>query len=131
MRAVVLREGRTRGPPDVGVDRTRPEEVLVDVVSTAVNRADLLQRMGLARTSDGPRDPGLEFAGRVAAVGERVFEHSVGDLVMGINNGGCYAEKLAIRERLAMKVPAALAITDAGAFPEVFITAGRWCARAA
>jgi len=127
MRAVVLQE---KGGPEVlrmlevPDPEPGPEEVLVDVVSTAVNRADLLQRMGLY---PGPpmvhEIPGLEFAGRVAAVGERVVEHAVGDLVMGINNGGCYAEKLAIHERLAMKVPAALAITDAGAFPEVFITA--------
>ncbi|MEM9466158.1 MAG: NAD(P)H-quinone oxidoreductase [Actinomycetota bacterium] len=127
MRAVVLEE---KGGPEVlqlmeVPDPTPgPEEVLVDVVTTAVNRADLLQRMGLY---PGPpmvhEIPGLEFAGRVAAVGERVSEHAVGDLVMGINNGGCYAEKLAIHERLAMPVPEALPITDAGAFPEVFITA--------
>ena len=97
MRAVVLQE---KGGPEVlrmlevPDPEPGPEEVLVDVVSTAVNRADLLQRMGLY---PGPpmvhEIPGLEFAGRVAAVGERVFEHAVGDLVMGINNGGCYAEK--------------------------------------
>ena len=127
MRAVVLEE---KGGPevlqikDVPDPTPGPEEVLVDVVTTAVNRADLLQRMGLY---PGPpmvhEIPGLEFAGRVSAVGERVSEHAVGDSVMGINNGGCYAEKVAIHERLAMKVPDALAITDAGAFPEVFITA--------
>lgn len=127
MRAVVLEE---KGGPevlqllDVPDPTAGPEEVLVEVVTTAVNRADLLQRMGLY---PGPpmefEIPGLEFAGRVIGVGARVTEHAVGDLVMGINNGGCYAEKLAIHERLAMKVPAALPITDAGGFPEVFITA--------
>ncbi len=127
MRAVVLEE---KGGPEVlqvmeVPDPTPgPEEVLVDVVTTALNRADLLQRMGLY---PGPpmvhEIPGLEFAGRVSAVGERVTEHAVGDAVMGISNGGCYAEKLAIHERLAMRVPDALPLTDAGAFPEVFITA--------
>jgi len=67
--------------------------------------------------------PGLEFAGQVVAVGERVTEHAVGDAVMGISNGGCYAERLTVHERLAMKVPDALPLSDAGAFPEVFITA--------
>ena len=101
-----------------------PEEVLIEVVSTAVNRADLLQRMGLYPGPPMTHEvPGLEFAGRVIGVGERVTEHVEGDLVMGINNGGCYAEQLAIHERLAMKVPDALPIADAGAFPEVFITA--------
>jgi putative PIG3 family NAD(P)H quinone oxidoreductase len=127
MRAVVLNE---KGGPevlslmDVPDPTPGPEEVLVDVISTAVNRADLLQRMGLYPGPPMEHEiPGLEFAGRVIGVGERVTEHAVGDLVMGINNGGCYAERLAIHERLAMAVPEALPITDAGAFPEVFITA--------
>lgn len=127
MRAVVLED---KGGPEVLQLRDvpdpvpGPEEILVEVITTAVNRADLLQRMGLYPGPPMAHEiPGLEFAGRVGAVGSRVSEHTVGDLVMGINNGGCYAERLAIHERLAMKVPDALPITDAGAFPEVFITA--------
>ena len=101
-----------------------PEEVLVEVVTTALNRADLLQRMGLYPGPPMAHEiPGLEFAGRVVAIGERVTEHAVGDAVMGISNGGCYAERLTVHERLAMKVPDALPLSDAGAFPEVFITA--------
>ena len=128
MRAVVLEE---KGGPEVLTVRDDipdpvpgPEEVLVEVVSSAVNRADLLQRMGLY---PGPpmlhEIPGLEFAGRVAAVGERVFGRTVGDPVMGISNGGCYAEKVVIHERQTMSVPSALALDVAGAFPEVYITA--------
>ncbi len=127
MRAVVLEE---KGGPEVLQIRSvpdpvpGPEELLVDVVSTAVNRADLLQRMGLY---PGPpmlhEIPGLEFAGRVVAVGERVTGHGIGDAVMGIQNGGCYAEMLTVHERQAMPVPDVLSLADAGAFPEVFITA--------
>ncbi len=127
MRAVVLEE---KGGPEVLQIRSvpdpvpGPEELLVDVVSTAVNRADLLQRMGLY---PGPpmlhEIPGLEFAGRVVAVGERVTGHGIGDPVMGIQNGGCYAEMLTVHERQAMPVPDVLSLADAGAFPEVFITA--------
>ena len=126
MRAVVLEE---KGGPEVLQIRSvpdpvpGPEELLVDVVSTAVNRADLLQRMGLY---PGPpmlhEIPGLEFAGRVVAVGERVTGHGIGDAVMGIQNGGCYAEMLTVHERQAMPVPDVLSLADAGAFPEVFIT---------
>ncbi|MGB1653784.1 MAG: NAD(P)H-quinone oxidoreductase [Acidimicrobiales bacterium] len=127
MRAVVLEE---KGGPEVLQIRSvpdpvpGPEELLVDVVSTAVNRADLLQRMGLY---PGPpmlhEIPGLEFAGRVVAVGERVTGHGIGDPVMGIQTGGCYAEMLTVHERQAMPVPDVLSLADAGAFPEVFITA--------
>jgi NADPH2:quinone reductase len=127
MRAVVLDE---KGGPEVLRIREvpdptpGPEEVLVEVISTAVNRADLLQRMGLYPGPPMAHEiPGLEFAGRVVQTGERVTENGVGDLVMGINNGGCYAELIAVHERQAMPVPEALPIEDAGAFPEVFITA--------
>jgi len=127
MRAVVLEE---KGGPEVlqvieVPDPTAgPEEVLVQIVSSAVNRADLLQRMGLYPGPPMEHEiPGLEFAGRVIGVGARVTEHAVGDAVMGISNGGCYAEQIAIHERQAMRVPEALSLQDAGAFPEVFITA--------
>lgn len=127
MRAVVL---EAKGGPEVLQIRDvpdpvpGPEEVLVAVVSTAVNRADLLQRMGLYPGPPMAHEiPGLEFAGRVVQIGERVTAHAVGDLVMGINNGGCYAELVAVPERQAMAVPEQLPIADAGAVPEVFITA--------
>ena len=63
MRAVVL---HSHGGPEVltleEVDEPAlgPEEVLVDVVATALNRADLLQRMGLYPSPrvGGPGDPG-------------------------------------------------------------------------
>ena len=127
MRAIVLEE---KGGPEVLQVRdvpdpvAGPEEVLVEIVSTAVNRADLLQRMGLYPGPPMEHEiPGLEFAGRVVAVGERVQHRAPGDEVMGISNGGCYAEKIAIHERQTMLVPSSLGVADAGAFPEVSITA--------
>ena len=127
MRAVVITE---KGGPEVLVVQEvpdpvlGPEEVLVDVVTSAVNRADLLQRRGLYPGPLADHEiPGLEFAGRVGAVGERVSAHAVGDAVMGIVGGGGYAERVAVHERQAMAVPAALGLEAAGAFPEVFITA--------
>ena len=65
----------------------------------------------------------MEYAGRVAAVGERVAGWSVGDAVMGIEAGGCYAEQVVTHQRLALPVPAGLDLADAAAVPEVFITA--------
>lgn len=127
MRAVVL---TGHGGPDVlRVDEVEspvpaPDEVLVDVAATALNRADLLQRMG---RYPGPpmavEIPGLEFAGRVSAVGERVGTLAVGDAVMGLVNGGSYAEQLVTHERMALRPPSGLALADAAAIPEVWITA--------
>jgi NADPH2:quinone reductase len=101
-----------------------PDELLVDVTATALNRADLLQRMGFYPGPPEARDiPGLEFSGRVAAVGERVRAWKPGDAVMGIVGGGAYAERLVIHERQAMRVPGPIALEDAAAICEVFLTA--------
>jgi len=101
-----------------------PEEVVVAVAATALNRADLLQRQG---RYPGPpmahEVPGLEHAGRVAAVGTRGTRWREGDAVMGIVGGGSYAEKLAVHERQVMPVPSGLPLADAAAIPEVFLTA--------
>jgi putative PIG3 family NAD(P)H quinone oxidoreductase len=127
MRAVVL---RGHGGPevlsieDVPDPVPGPDEIVVDVVATALNRADILQRLG---SYPGPPTtfevPGLEFSGRVSALGSRVVEWSPGDAVMGLVSGGAYAERVAVHERQALAVPAAVAIEDAAAIPEVFITA--------
>ena len=128
MKAVVLRE---HGGPEVLQIEDVPsptcgaEDILVSVAATALNRADLLQRMGFYPNPfpQGPEIPGLEFAGTVKAVGERVTAWKVGDKVMGIVSGGAYAEELVLHERQAMAVPAGMSLHDAAAIPEVFITA--------
>lgn len=129
MRAIVLTE---HGAPDVLTiadipePPVGPEDVLVDVVATALNRADLLQRRGFY-PEPGPKRlhevPGMELSGRVAAVGAHVTRWSVGDEVMAIVSGGSYAERVAVHERQLMAVPAGIAIADAAALPEVGITA--------
>ena len=70
-----------------------------------------------------PEIPGLEYAGIVAAVGDRVTGWQVGDEVMGIESGGGYAEQLVVHARQALPVPAGLPFADAAAVPEVFLTA--------
>lgn len=127
MRAIVLEQHG--GPEVLGLREVPdplagPEEVLVEVVSSAVNRADILQRMGFYPGPPMEHEiPGLEFAGRVIAVGERVVDRAVGDPVMGITNGSAHAEMIAVHERMTMPVPEALPLDVAGALPEVFITA--------
>jgi putative PIG3 family NAD(P)H quinone oxidoreductase len=129
MRAIVL---TSYGDPDVltltdiPAPPIGPEDVLVDVVATALNRADLLQRRGYY-PEPGPKRvhevPGMELSGRVAAIGDRVSRWSVGDEVMAIVSGGSYAEQVAVHERQLMPVPAGVTVADAAAIPEVGITA--------
>ena len=98
MRAIVL---TSYGEPDVLTlsdvpqPACGPEDVVVDVVATALNRADLLQRRGLYPEPGPPRQheiPGMELSGRVASVGERVSRWSPGDEVMAIvrEHSGAY-----------------------------------------
>lgn len=114
---------------DVPAPVPGPDEILVDVHHSALNRADVLQRMGLyadprrAADSSIPEILGMEYAGVVAAVGARVTEWQIGDAVMGIESGGCYAEQVATHARQALRVPPGLAPADAAAVPEVFLTA--------
>jgi putative PIG3 family NAD(P)H quinone oxidoreductase len=67
--------------------------------------------------------PGLEFAGVVIERGERAGQWNLGDEVMGIHVGGGYAERIAVHERQLAPVPAAVGVRDAGAIPEVWMTA--------
>lgn len=103
-----------------------PEDLLVRVRASALNRADILQRQGLY-PQPGPQPvyevPGLEFAGEVVSVGERVEGFALGERVMGLLAGGGQAEQVVIHHRQAMKVPANLSWEEAGSLPEVYITA--------
>ncbi len=128
MRAVVITE--TGGPdvlkvreiadPDPG-----PDDVLVEVKATALNRADTLQRQGGYPAPPGvPADIlGLEFSGVALQTGARVTDIAEGDRVFGLLGGGGYASQVATSSRMTMRIPDNLDFTQAAAVPEVFFTA--------
>lgn len=127
VRAVVVTEP---GGPDVlrwaeVADPAPPGtgEVLVDVVATAVNRADLLQRQGFYPAPAGaPEYPGLECSGRVAAVGPDVEGWTVGDPVVALLTGGGYAERVVVPAGQLLPAPAGVGLVEAAALPEVACT---------
>lgn len=128
MRAIVI--GKFGGPEvlelrDVPAPTPERGEVRVRIHATAVNRADLMQRMGhYPAPPDAPQDiPGLEFAGVVDALGSGVTELAVGDRVFGLAGGGAYAEQIVVHARTMAKMPDGMSFTDAAAIPEAFITA--------
>ncbi|MEK6610256.1 MAG: alcohol dehydrogenase catalytic domain-containing protein, partial [Gemmatimonadota bacterium] len=100
-------------------------EILVRVHAAGVNRADVLQRMGKYPAPPGvPADiPGLEYAGEVTALGAGVTRWKAGDRVMGLVAGGAYAEYVVTHEDTALAIPRGWSNDDAGAVPEVFLTA--------
>ena len=100
-----------------------PGEVLVDVVATAVNRADLLQRRGFYEPPPGASpDPGLECSGRISALSEGVTGWAVGDEVCALLSGGGYAEKVAVPAGQLLPVPRGVTLQEAAALPEVACT---------
>lgn len=103
----------------------RPDDLLVRTRAAGVNRADLTHRRGgYGRPDFGDSTiMGLEIAGDVIAVGERVTGYAVGDRVMGIVGGGAYAEIARIDYRMAMPVPENISYVEAAAIAEVFVTA--------
>lgn len=100
-------------------------EILVRVHASAMNRADVLQRLGRYPPPDGaPRDvPGLELAGRVHAIGPAVTRWSEGDRVFGLVPGGAHADYVVAHADTLVPIPDRLDWTPAAAIPEAFITA--------
>ncbi|ASY33813.1 putative quinone oxidoreductase [Streptomyces sp. Tu6071] len=126
MHAITISEP---GGPDVllwsEVDDPRPApgEVLVEVVASAVNRADLLQRQGFYDPPPGASPyPGLEVSGRIAALGAGVSGWAVGDEVCALLGGGGYAEKVAVPAGQLLPVPSGVDLVEAAALPEVVCT---------
>ena len=108
---------------DVADPKPKPDEVLIDVAATAVNRADLLQRQGnYAPPPGAPSYPGLECSGTISAVGDAVAGWSVGDQVCALLSGGGYAEQVTAPVGQLLPVPAGVALVDAAALPETTCT---------
>ncbi len=132
MKAVVLEsygEPEVLKVEDIPEPAPGPDEVIVEIAASALNRADLLQRRGGypgpklvygGRTFD---IPGMELSGRVIERGSRVSEFAIDDAVMAIVSGGAYAERCAVHERQLLSVPFTVPTREAAAIPEVFITA--------
>src|SRR5262249_18876106 len=98
-------------------------EVLIEVAASAVNRADLLQRLGFYPPPPGASEIlGLECSGRIAALGADVTDWQVGDEVCALLSGGGYAELVAVPASQCMPVPAGVDLVEAAALPEVACT---------
>jgi len=109
---------------DVSDPVCKPSEVIVDIHATAINRADLLQRVGKYPVPPGASPyMGLEMAGVISAVGNEVTQWQIGDRVCALLSGGGYAEKVAVPHQMLMRVPDEWSFEKATAVPEVFYTA--------
>jgi tumor protein p53-inducible protein 3 len=126
------------GPPEemtiseVPNPENSDHEILVRVHATALNRADLLQRQGKYPPPQGESEiMGLEMAGLVHKIGNKVTKWKEGDAVCGLLPGGGYAQLAKVHEDMAWPVPKGFSMEKAVAIPEVFLTAFqaiRWLA---
>jgi putative PIG3 family NAD(P)H quinone oxidoreductase len=92
--------------------RPRAGEVVLDVVASAVNRADLLQRQGNYPVPPGASPyPGLECSGMLA-----------GQPVCALLAGGGYAQRVAVPQEHLLPVPEGVTVEEAAALPEVACT---------
>jgi NADPH:quinone reductase-like Zn-dependent oxidoreductase len=125
MRALTIQDGELvvaeRPVPQLAAEN----DVLVRVHGAGLNRADLLQRIGLYPAPPGwPADiPGMEFAGVVEQVSTNVHALKPGDAVMGIVGGGAQAEYVLTTQGCCARVPSSIDLVTAGGIPEAFITA--------
>lgn len=100
------------------------DEILVKIKATALNRADLLQRAGNYPSPEGASNIlGLEMAGVVDKVGDKVTKWEAGDRISALLAGGGYAQYCVIHEDMAIPVPDSLSFSQAAAIPETFLTA--------
>ncbi|MFF6835650.1 NAD(P)H-quinone oxidoreductase [Streptomyces sp. NPDC012438] len=100
-----------------------PGEVVVEVVASALNRADVMQRRGLYPLRPGWSPyPGLEVSGRIGAVGEGVTGWKAGDEVCALLTGGGYAQKVAVPAGQLLTVPRGVGLVEAAGLPEATAT---------
>ncbi|MFH8934092.1 NAD(P)H-quinone oxidoreductase [Streptomyces griseosporeus] len=98
-------------------------EVVIDVVASALNRADVMQRWGLYPLEPGWSPyPGLEVSGRISALGEGVNGWNVGDEVCALLTGGGYAQKVAVPAGQLLTVPKGIGLVEAAGLPEITAT---------
>jgi putative PIG3 family NAD(P)H quinone oxidoreductase len=127
MKAVLLKG--FGGVEMLGVaEMERPEprkgQVLVKVLATSINRADLLQREGKYPPPAGDSDIlGLEVAGVIEKVGDGVTDWAKGERVMSLVGGGGYAEYAVAEASHLMRIPPIMSFTEAACVCEAYITA--------
>lgn len=135
---------------DVPMPQPSPQEVLVRVRATGVNRLDLLLREGRVFQVPLPRTPGTDFAGEIVATGAKVTDRQEGDRVfaapilscgiceccvrgednlctrfgtVGSTTDGGYARYALLPARNAVPVPAGMDWTTAASFGLTYATA--------
>src|SRR5690554_7582582 len=102
MKAIKITDGSLTWEDCASFEELPADHVAIDVVWSAVNRADLSQRAGVYPPPPGASEIlGLEVSGRISAVGEAVTGFAPGDEVCALLTGGGYEiGRASCRERV-------------------------------
>jgi NADPH2:quinone reductase len=124
MRAITVSTERGFSMEERPTPAAGPGQVVVKVRSAGLNSADLQQARGFYNAPLGwPADiTGLEIAGEIAAVGDGVLDHAIGDRVMALIGGGGHAEQVVVPADLLVSLPDSLDWAHAGAVMEGYAT---------
>lgn len=134
MRAILLKK---YGPPselqvhEVPKPTPTEREVLVKIHATAINDYDwsmvrgkpLLYQLLFGLGKPKHPIPGMELSGTVEAVGDRVTQHKVGDVVFGDTSEfgfGTLAEYVCTHEKTLLKKPDYLSFEEAASLPHAY-----------
>ncbi|HAZ89248.1 MAG TPA: NAD(P)H-quinone oxidoreductase, partial [Marinobacter adhaerens] len=124
IKAIKVTGGNLSWEPWEGPGEPPADHVEIEVVWTAINRADLMQRAGVYPPPPGASDIlGLEVSGRIASVGSGVTHLKPGDEVCALLTGGGYATRVVVPAVQVLPVPKGVSLETAAAIPEVFATA--------
>jgi putative PIG3 family NAD(P)H quinone oxidoreductase len=116
-------EGRLEVRKDYPKPTPGPEELLVKVAYTALNRADIFQKQGKYPPPEGASPlPGLEVSGVVEACGEKVQGWEKGTPLCALLEGGGYAEYATVPAGQLLPVPEGWTLREAAALPEALFT---------
>nr|WP_083332679.1 NAD(P)H-quinone oxidoreductase [Hyphomonas sp. Mor2] len=123
MWAVVVEDDAPLKLADVEKPTCGPNDVLVEIVTAGLNRADLVQRHGMYPPPPGASEiMGLECSGTVVEIGAEVTNWTVGDRVCALMAGGGYAEFAVVDQGSLFRMPDNMSFDQAGALPEVMMT---------
>lgn len=124
MKAIKVTDGSLTWEDCESYTELPADHVEIEVVWTAVNRADLSQRAGAYPPPPGASEIlGLEVSGRIVAVGDAVTSFEPGDEVCALLTGGGYATRVVAPEAQVLPIPKGFSLKKAAAIPEVFATA--------
>ncbi len=107
---------------DVDIPAISEDQVLIRVVATSVNFADIKSRYGKKGNKALPFIPGIDAAGIVERVGSQVKNIHPGQRVIAFPQNGSYAEYVVANENLTFVLPDEVDFQTAAACPIVSFT---------